>query len=449
MQTQILMPSLTADTRHARLARWLVAEGQEISPGDIIAEIETANATMEVEAVDAGTVGAILIPAGDGEIAVGTPIAVISVKSSEPQKADGGAAQPQPGREPVPAVAVDAPAATAEKIAPAAPAAQTTLTLRQALRDAIAEEMRLDDTVFVMGEDIGQSEGGMSRVTTGLIEEFGARRVIDTPVTEAGYAGLAVGAAMAGLRPVVEFMSWSFALQAADQIVNSAAKARYRSGGRLTVPIVFRGPDGASAQSGAQNAQSVAAMFAHVPGLKIVAPATAADAKGLMKSAIRDPDPVLVLETESLYGRSGPVPDGEHLIPIGRAAIVREGATATVVTYARGLMLARKAADKLAKDGIDCEIIDLRTLRPIDFATIFASIQKTNRVVVLEEVNPVCSIGSEICARIAMDCFDHLDAPPVKVSSADVPMPFAANLERLTLPDANAVAAAVRKVCYL
>lgn len=321
-------------------------------------------------------------------------------------------------------------------------------TMREALRDAMAEEMRRDQDVFLMGEEVGQYQGAY-KVSQGLLEEFGERRVIDTPITEHGFAGIGVGAALGGLRPIVEFMTWNFAMQAIDQIINSAAKTHYMSGGQIRCPIVFRGPNGAASRVGAQHSQCYSAWYAHVPGLKVIAPHNVADYKGLLKSAIRDPNPVLFLENEMLYGRSGDVPAAEDWsVPIGKAKIVRSGRAVTIVSFARGMDYALEAADILSDEGIDAEVIDLRTLRPLDMATVIGSVQKTNRLVTVEEAWPVCSIGSEICARVAIDAFDYLDAPPIKVSGADVPMPYAANLEKLALPSVDDVCTAVKTVCY-
>jgi pyruvate dehydrogenase E1 component beta subunit len=320
-------------------------------------------------------------------------------------------------------------------------------TMREALRDAIAEEMRRDKDVFLIGEEVAQYEGAY-KISQGLLAEFGDKRVIDTPITEQGFAGVGVGAAMAGLKPIVEFMTWNFAMQAIDQIINSAAKTRYMSGGQIACPIVFRGPNGAASRVGAQHSQCYSAWYAHVPGLKVLAPSNPADAKGLLKAAIRDPNPVLVLENEILYGASGPVPKGEWILPIGEARIARAGAHVTLVAFARGMVYALDAADKLAEEGIEAEVIDLRSLRPLDLASILRSVKKTNRLVTVEEAWPVCSVGSEICAQVAMHAFDDLDAPPAKVSGADVPMPYAANLERLALPSTAQVIAAAKSVCY-
>jgi pyruvate dehydrogenase E1 component beta subunit len=438
-----------------KLAKWLVAEGDLVKPGKIIAEIETDKATMEVEAIDEGIIGQILIAAGTEGVKVNTPIAVIL---ADGEKA-GAAAAPTAAAPAAPAK----PAAAAPAVAMAAPAVHTTpapqatpewtgetitQTMREALRDAMAEEMRRDGDVFLMGEEVAQYQGAY-KISQGLLEEFGPKRVIDTPITEQGFAGIGVGAAMAGLKPIVEFMTWNFAMQAIDQIINSAAKTLYMAGGQLGCPIVFRGPNGAAARVAAQHSQCYSAWYAHVPGLKVVAPSNAADAKGLMKAAIRDPNPVLVLENEILYGTSGPVPkSADWFVPIGKAKIVREGRHCTVVSFARGMQYALAAADQLAKEGIEAEVIDLRSLRPLDMATVLASVHKTNRIVTVEEAWPVCSIGSEICAQVAIQAFDYLDAPPAKVTGADVPMPYAANLEKLALPTAEQVVAAVKSVCY-
>jgi pyruvate dehydrogenase E1 component beta subunit len=456
MPTQILMPALSPTMEEGKLAKWLVAEGKKIKPGDIIAEIETDKATMEVEAIDEGIVSKLLIAAGTEGVKVNTPIAVILVdgESAQAQSAAPAAAAPKAAPAPSPA----RPTAT---VAPPQPAHQPatmrdetagldmiTQTMREALRDAMAEEMRRDKDVLLMGEEVAQYQGAY-KISQGLLEEFGDKRVIDTPITEQGFAGIGVGAAFAGLKPIVEFMTWNFAMQAVDQIINSAAKTLYMAGGQLGCPIVFRGPNGAAARVAAQHSQCYSAWYAHIPGLKVVCPSNPADAKGLLKAAIRDPNPVLVLENEMLYGISGPVPkSADWIVPIGKAKIVRDGRHCTVVSFARGMQYALAAADQLAKDGIECEVIDLRSLRPLDMETIIASIKKTNRLVTVEEAWPVCSVGSEICAQAAIQAFDYLDAPPVKVNGADVPMPYAANLEKLALPNADQVVTAVKSVCY-
>ncbi len=441
MPTPILMPALSPDQQEGKLARWLVRAGDRVRAGDVIAEIEADRSTMEIEATDDGTLVEILVPAGTLNVRASTPIALLNgvavrVDGTGPETA-GADADPVETGAAVPLAVGDEPASDG---------AFDHITLREALRDAMAEEMRRDAGVFLIGEQVGEG-GGAHKAGQGLIEEFGAGRVLDTPIATQGFAGLAIGAAMAGLRPVVEFMSWSFASQAVDQIVNSAAKTRYRSGGEMSVPVVFRGPDGASSRAAAQHSQCFAAWYAHVPGLKVVAPSTPADAKGLLKAAIRDPDPVLVLESEALYAATGPVPRGEDvLVEIGRARIARPGRDVTIVGYGRAVTTALAAAELLAAEGIDAEVIDLRTLRPLDMATVVYSVERTNRIVTVEEAWPVCSIGSEVCARVAIEAFDHLDAPPAKVAGADVPMPYAANLERLALPDAAAVTAAVKAV---
>jgi pyruvate dehydrogenase E1 component beta subunit len=483
MSTPVLMPALSPTMEEGTLAKWLVHEGQEVKAGDVIAEIETDKATMEVEAVDEGRLEKILVPAGTENVKVNTPIALIageddaaarssSAKPASPAPTEGSptASEPAPRRE-----GVVAPAATKaiastrlgeEDAIPAAASARAdpliagepeiapgtemvTLTVREALRDAMAEEMRRDPDVFLMGEEVAQYQGAY-KVSQGLLEEFGESRVIDTPITEQGFAGVGVGAAFAGLKPIVEFMTWNFAMQAIDQIVNSAAKTRYMSGGSMRTPVVFRGPNGAAARVAAQHSQCYSAWYAHVPGMKVIAPFTPADAKGLLKSAIRDPNPIIFLENELLYGTHGPVPkvDG-WLVPIGKARIARPGRDATIVSFARGMIYALEAAEALAKDGIEVEVIDLRTLRPLDLETVLASVRKTNRIVTVEEAWPVCSVGSEICAQVAMQAFDHLDAPPAKVSGADVPMPYAANLEKLALPSTERVIAAVKSVLYV
>ena len=455
MPTEILMPALSPTMEEGKLAKWLVAEGQSVKAGDIIAEIETDKATMEVEASDEGKVAKLLVAEGTEGVKVNTPIALLDGGGGA--AAPGKSAPPTAGAKALAPTASAAPAARAP-VAPttkpavaepaSAPGAETvTLTMREALRDAMAEEMRRDGNVFLMGEEVAQYQGAY-KISQGLLEEFGPKRVIDTPITEQGFAGIGVGAAMAGLRPIVEFMTWNFAMQAIDQIVNSAAKTLYMSGGQMGCPIVFRGPNGAAARVAAQHSQCYSAWYAHVPGLKVVAPSNPADAKGLLKSAIRDPNPVLVLENEILYGSHGPVPKGEWIVPIGKARLARAGRDVTIVSFARGMVYALEAAEQLAGEGIEAEVIDLRSLRPLDLATIVESVKKTNRLVTVEEAWPVCSVGSEICAQVAMQAFDYLDAPPAKVSGADVPMPYAANLERLALPSAAQVVEAVKAVCY-
>ena len=462
MPTQVLMPALSPTMEEGKLAKWLVTAGDEITSGMVIAEIETDKATMEVEAVDEGTLHEILVAEGTEGVKVNTPIAVIlgdgedAASASQAASSGTGAAAPasapqaQAQAAPPPAVKIFEPPAAEILPDPDVPAgtAMMTITMREALRDAMAEEMRRDENVFLMGEEVAQYQGAY-KVSQGLLDEFGDRRVIDTPITEQGFAGIGVGAAFAGLRPIIEFMTWNFAMQAIDQIINSAAKTLYMSGGQMGCPIVFRGPNGAAARVAAQHSQCYSAWYAHVPGLKVVAPSKPADAKGLLKSAIRDPNPVLVLENEILYGGDGEVPDIEDwLVPIGKAKIARPGDDVTIVSFSRGMKYALEAAEKLSQDGISAEVIDLRTLRPIDWDTILDSVRKTNRIVTVEEAWPVCSVGSEICAQVAIQAFDHLDAPPAKVSGADVPMPYAANLEAMALPKADDVVHAAKSVCY-
>jgi pyruvate dehydrogenase E1 component beta subunit len=468
MPTEVLMPALSPTMEEGTLTKWLIEEGQEVKAGDVIAEIETDKATMEVEAVDEGKLSKILVPAGTENVKVNTPIAVIVGEGEDESAQEPPAAKKAEPSAPPPKPAGDAPAPapqSAESNAPEkhgrsyeppsaepeiAPGTETAnQSMREALRDAMAEEMRRDPDVFLMGEEVAQYQGAY-KVSQNLLEEFGDRRVIDTPITEQGFAAIGVGAAFAGLKPIVEFMTWNFAMQAIDQIINSAGKTHYMSGGHVKVPIVFRGPNGAAARVAAQHSQCYSAWYAHVPGLKVIAPSTPADAKGLLKAAIRDPNPVVFLENEILYGAHGPVPKtDDFVIPIGKARIARPGKDATVVSFARGMVYALEAAERLAKDGIDVEVIDLRTLRPLDMDTVLASVRKTNRIVTVEEAWPVCSIGSEICAQVAAQAFDDLDAPPTKVSGADVPMPYAANLEKLALPSVERVVEAVRSVLYL
>ena len=458
MATQILMPALSPTMEEGKLAKWLVKEGDTVKSGMVIAEIETDKATMEVEAIDEGKLGAILVPAGTEHVKVNTPIATIladgEVAGTAPAPtapaanghAPAAAATPTPAAAPMPRPAVH--------VAPAEPdyapgTEMITQTMREALRDAMAEEMRRDPDVLLMGEEVAQYQGAY-KVSQNLLAEFGDRRVIDTPITEQGFAGIGVGAALAGLKPIVEFMTWNFAMQAIDQIINSAAKTLYLSGGQMGCGIVFRGPNGAAARVGAQHSQCYSSWYAHVPGLKVVCPSNAADAKGLMKAAIRDPNPVLVLENEMLYGISGEVPKGDDfIVPIGKAKIVRPGQHVTIVSFARGMQYSLDAAKTLAAEGIEAEVIDLRSLRPIDWDTILNSVRKTNRLVTVEEAWPTCSVGSEICAQAAIQCFDYLDAPPAKINGADVPMPYAANLEKLALPTAAQVVAAVKGVVYV
>ncbi len=456
MATEVLMPALSPTMEEGTLAKWLVKEGDTVSSGDILAEIETDKATMEFEAVDDGVIGKILVAEGTEGVKVNTPIAIIG-EEGEDMSAAAAPAAPAPAAEPAPAADAPAPAAAA----PAAPVAvkavepdypegtaMKTQTVREALRDAMAEEMRSDPTVYVMGEEVAEYQGAY-KVTQGLLDEFGDKRVIDTPITEHGFAGIGVGAAFGGLRPIVEFMTFNFAMQAIDQIINSAAKTLYMSGGQMGAPMVFRGPNGAAARVGAQHSQDYAAWYAQIPGLKVVQPYSAADAKGLLKTAIRDPNPVIFLENEILYGRSFEVPDLEDFsIPFGKARIWREGTDVTIVSFGIGMTYALEAADKLAEDGISAEVIDLRTLRPIDYDTVIASVMKTNRCVTVEEGFPVCSIGNHLSAYIMQNAFDYLDAPVINCTGKDVPMPYAANLEKLALVTTAEVVDAVKSVTY-
>jgi len=482
MPTEILMPALSPTMEEGTLAKWLIREGDLVRAGDIIAEIETDKATMEVEAADDGRLGKILVPEGTEHVPVNHPIALLLADGEDQSQAAaptsplGGkdAAQLRSSSEAlahqkraavegeraldlgeVPPLVEEAPAGP--QIAPPEPRPQAevppgtemvSMTVREALRDAMVEEMRRDASVFVIGEEVGQYQGAY-KVTQGLLDEFGPTRVVDTPITEYGFAGVGVGAAFAGLKPVVEFMTWNFAMQAIDHIVNSAAKTLYMSGGKMHCSIVFRGPNGAAARVAAQHSQNYAAWYAHVPGLKVIAPYTAADAKGLLKAAIRDPGPVVFLENEILYGQSFEVPKlDDFVIPIGKARIARTGSDVTIVSFSRGMAYALDAAKRLAEEGIEADVIDLRTLRPLDMETVLASVRKTNRIVTVDEGWPVGSIGSEICARVTAEAFDYLDAPPINITGADVPMPYAANLERLALPSVDEIIAAVKSVCY-
>ncbi len=448
MTIELKMPALSPTMEEGTLAKWLVKAGDTVKSGDILAEIETDKATMEFEAVDEGTIGEILVAEGTDNVKVGTVIATMAGEGEAASPTPVAAASPSKPETAPPAKVAETPVAAPTIPAPAAAdRAKIKLTLREALRDAMAEEMRADDRVFVMGEEVAEYQGAY-KVTQGLLEEFGARRVIDTPITEYGFAGIGTGAAMGGLRPIVEFMTFNFAMQAIDHIINSAAKTNYMSGGQMRCPVVFRGPNGAASRVGAQHSQNYAPWYASVPGLIVIAPYDAADAKGLLKAAIRCEDPVVFLENELLYGRSYEVPEGDVVVPIGKARIVRPGTSVTIVSYSIGVGLALEAAEKLAAEGIDAEVVDLRTLRPLDTATVLASLKKTNRMVVVEEGWPVCSIASEIMA-VAMDQgFDDLDAPVMRVTNADVPMPYAANLERAMLVNADRVVAAAKAVCY-
>ena len=456
MSTEILMPALSPTMEEGKLSKWLVKEGDTVKSGTILAEIETDKATMEFEAVDEGTIGQILVAEGTEGVKVNSPIATLLADGEKAGAAPAKKAAPAelPKGEDHKAVADKGAQAAGPKIHvgndPAIPEGteMVTTTVRDALRDAMAEEMRRDETVFLMGEEVAEYQGAY-KISQGLLQEFGERRVIDTPITEHGFTGMAVGAAFDGLKPIVEFMTWNFAMQAMDQIINSAAKTRYMSGGQMGSSIVFRGPNGAAARVAAQHSQDYSSWYAHVPGLKVVAPYFAADAKGLLKAAIRDPNPIIFLENEILYGKSFPVPKlDDFVLPIGKARVVREGADVTLVSYSIGVGLCLEAAEKLAEMGIEAEIVDLRSLRPLDIDTVIESVKKTNRVVTVEQAWPVCSIGSEVCARVALDAFDYLDAPPTKVNGKDVPMPYAANLEKLALPTVDDVIAAVKAVTY-
>jgi pyruvate dehydrogenase E1 component beta subunit len=443
MAVELKMPALSPTMEEGTLAKWLVKAGDKVSSGDILAEIETDKATMEFEAVDEGVMGEILVAEGSEGVKVGTVIATIATEDDS-APAPAKAAEPLAAPVPVPAP-VAAPKPVAAPVPPTVTNGPTiSLTLREALRDAMAEEMRRDDRVFVMGEEVAEYQGAY-KVTQGLLDEFGARRVIDTPITEYGFAGIGTGAAMAGLRPVVEFMTFNFAMQAIDHIINSAAKTNYMSGGQMRCPIVFRGPNGAAARVGAQHSQNYAPWYASVPGLIVISPYDAADAKGLLKAAIRCEDPVVFLENELLYGRTFEVPASDDVVlPIGKARIMREGTDITIVSYSIGVGFALEAAETLANEGISAEVLDLRTIRPLDKAAILASLAKTNRVVVAEEGWPVCSVGSEIVAICMEEGFDDLDAPVVRVTNEDVPMPYAANLEKLALLNADKIVNACR-----
>jgi pyruvate dehydrogenase E1 component beta subunit len=458
MPTPILMPALSPTMEKGNLAKWLKKEGDTVRSGDVIAEIETDKATMEVEAADEGTLGKILVPEGTNDVAVNTPIAMILAdgESASALKTASKPAVLQTSQATVPAtvspvasvtVTPPRPAIASEAEVPVG-TEMVTMTVREALRDAMAEEMRRDKDVFVMGEEVAEYQGAY-KVTQGLLQEFGTRRVIDTPITEHGFAGLGIGAALAGLKPIVEFMTFNFAMQAMDQLVNSAAKTRYMSGGQIGVSIVFRGPNGAAARVAAQHSQDFTAWYSHIPGLKVVAPHSAADAKGLLKSAIRDPNPVIFLENEVLYGQSFPVPKlDDYLVPIGKAKIARMGSDVTIVAWSMGMTYALKAADELANAGISAEVIDLRTLRPMDIATIIESVKKTGRVVTVEEGWRQSGVGAEIAACLMEQAFDWLDAPVMRVTAKDVPMPYAANLEKLALPSVAEVVEAAKVVCY-
>ena len=468
MPTDVLMPALSPTMEKGNLAKWLKQEGDPIKSGDVIAEIETDKATMEVEAVDEGTLGKILVPAGTADVAVNTPIAVIlgegedesairaraapAQQAKAAQSAAVAAAPPAPAMEAPapPAPAVTAPPQPAAEPEPDAPAGveMLTMTVREALRDAMAEEMRRDPDVLVIGEEVAEYQGAY-KVTQGLLQEFGAKRVIDTPITEHGFAGLGVGAAFAGLKPIVEFMTFNFAMQAMDQIINSAAKTLYMSGGQMTCSIVFRGPNGAAARVAAQHSQDYSAWYSHIPGLKVVAPYSAADAKGLLKAAIRDPNPVIFLENEILYGQSFPVPKlDDFVVPIGKAKIVRPGKDVTIVAWSIGMTYALKAAEELAKKHIYAEVIDLRTLRPMDIDAVIGSVMRTGRLITVEEGWRQSGVGAEIAAGVMERAFDYLDAPVIRITGKDTPMPYAANLEKLALPSVAEIIDAAKAVMY-
>ena len=460
MPIDILMPALSPTMEEGKLSKWLKAEGDSVKAGDVIAEIETDKATMEVEAVDEGTLGKILVAEGSENVKVNTKIAVLLAEGEDASAAEASAsaaaAAPAPAA-PAPAAAAPAAAApvpaqpvtsgSADSDAPAG-TEMVSMTVREALRDAMAEEMRRDGDVFIMGEEVAEYQGAY-KITQGLLDEFGAKRVIDTPITEHGFAGLATGAAMTGLKPIVEFMTFNFAMQAIDHIINSAAKTLYMSGGQMGAPIVFRGPNGAAARVGAQHSQDYASWYAHIPGLKVIQPWSAADAKGLLKAAIRDPNPVIFLENEILYGQSFEVPKvDDFVLPIGKAKIERAGTDVTIVSWGIGMTYVMKAVDELAAMGISAEVVNLRTIRPLDIDTVLASVRKTGRCVTVEEAFPVCSVSSEIGYQVQEKAFDFLDAPILRVTGKDVPMPYAANLEKLALPSVKEVIDAVKAVTY-
>ena len=477
MPVELKMPALSPTMEEGTLAKWLVKEGDDVKSGDILAEIETDKATMEFEAVDEGKIAKILVPEGTDGVKVGQPIALLAGDGEQVSEAPAAAPKAEPEAQPQPAMkeepTIQQPESQAEEATPTPHVFETaardlvadvaathdapevpegtplvSMTVREALRDAMAEEMRKNDRVFVMGEEVAEYQGAY-KVSQGLLEEFGAKRVIDTPITEHGFAGLGVGAAFRGLRPIVEFMTFNFAMQAMDQIINSAAKTLYMSGGQMGCPIVFRGPNGAAARVAAQHSQCYASWYAHVPGLKVVSPYHAADAKGLLKSAIRDPNPVIFLENEILYGRSFPVPaDPDFVVPIGRCRIVRPGRHVTITAFSLMVERAQEAAEKLAGEGIEAEVIDLRTLRPLDTDTIVESVRRTNRLVSVEEGWPFAGIGSEMAAIMMEQAFDWLDAPVARVTGKDVPLPYAANLERLALPQVADIVAAAKAVLY-
>ncbi|ENR16713.1 pyruvate dehydrogenase E1 component subunit beta [Brucella suis 63/252] len=459
MPIEILMPALSPTMEEGKLSKWLKKEGDKVTSGDVIAEIETDKATMEVEAVDEGTIGKLLVDEGTEGVKVNTPIAVLlgdgesgaDIGSAPAAKAEAAKEEPKAEENKADAVPA-APKAPAVEVAsdPDIPAGteMVSMTVREALRDAMAEEMRRDPDVFIMGEEVAQYQGAY-KITQGLLDEFGPKRVVDTPITEHGFAGVGVGAAFAGLKPIVEFMTFNFAMQAIDQIVNSAAKTLYMSGGQMGAPMVFRGPSGAAARVAAQHSQCYAAWYSHIPGLKVVMPYTAADAKGLLKAAIRDPNPVIFLENEILYGHHFDVPKlDDFVLPIGKARIHKQGNDATIVSFGIGMTYAVKAAEELAGQGIDVEIIDLRTIRPMDIPTVVESVKKTGRLVTVEEGFPQSSVGTEIATRVMQQAFDYLDAPILTIAGKDVPMPYAANLEKLALPSVAEVVEAVKAITY-
>jgi pyruvate dehydrogenase E1 component beta subunit len=454
----ILMPALSPTMEEGKLAKWLVKVGDTVKPGDVLAEIETDKATMEVESVDSGKVVDILIAEGTEGVKVNTPIAQVQAEGETLEAAPGAKSAPEtaeatavPAAETVPSVAAVPAAPKFEAQAdPDLPAGveMVEMTVRQALNEAMAEEMRRDKDIFLMGEEVAEYQGAY-KISQGLLQEFGPQRVIDTPITEHGFAGIAVGAAFAGLRPIVEFMTWNFAMQAIDQIINSAAKQLYMSGGQVSAPIVFRGPNGAAARVGAQHSQDFSAWYSSVPGLYVVAPFSAADAKGLLKAAIRSNTPVVFLENEILYGSTGLVPKvDDYVLPIGKARVARQGKDVTIVSFSMGMRYATQASEKLVAAGLDVELIDLRTLRPMDSATVIESVKKTGRLVTVEEGWPQNGVGAELVARVVAEAFDYLDAPPLRVTGKDVPMPYAANLEKLALPSTDEVIAAVNSVTY-
>ncbi|RPF70340.1 pyruvate dehydrogenase complex E1 component subunit beta [Aurantiacibacter spongiae] len=461
MAIELKMPALSPTMEEGTLAKWLVKEGDQVSSGDVLAEIETDKATMEFECIDEGTVGKIVVEEGTENVKVGTVIAVLAGEGEDASDIEA----PTPageavddvegegkdvGREPSEAEVTKASPAPRQDDPEIPPGTNMVkITVREALRDAMAEEMRLDDRVFVMGEEVAEYQGAY-KVTQGLLDEFGPKRVIDTPITEYGFAGIGAGAAMGGLRPVVEFMTFNFAMQAIDHIINSAAKTNYMSGGQMRCPVVFRGPNGAASRVGAQHSQNYGPWYASVPGLIVIAPYDASDAKGLLKAAIRSEDPVVFLENELVYGRSFEIAQlDDHVLPIGKARVVREGSDVTIVSYSIAVGVALEAAEELAGEGIEAEVIDLRTLRPLDTATILDSLAKTNRLVIAEEGWPTCSIASEVVAVCMDEGFDHLDAPVLRVCNEDVPLPYAANLEKLALVDSARVVAACKRVCYV